>query len=296
MTNKNSVFKGVATALITPFCDTGIDFCALEALIERQIEGGANALLLLGTTGEASTVNEDERCDIIAFAKEKIRGRVPLIVGTGTNNTAVTVRYSKQAYYSRADALLVVTPYYNKANAEGLYQHYMTVAKSTPLPIILYNVPPRTGVNLPISVLKRLSSISSIVGIKEASGNLTYASEILDTLGDFFDLYTGNDDLTLPTLALGGAGVISVVSNLLPWDMSTLCSAFFENDIKTARKIQLSLCQLIRTLFSEVNPIPVKSALSLLGLCKNQFRLPLTPYPDEVHLKEILTRYKLTCK
>ena len=290
---KRILFKGVATALITPFCHGKIDYSSLERLIEFQIQGGVNALVLLGTTGEASTVNEDERYDIIAFAREKIRGRVPLIVGSGTNNTQVSVRYSRQAYYAGADGLLIVTPYYNKATSRGLVFHYQEIAKSVDLPIILYNVPSRTGVNLPISALKELSHIESIVGIKEASGNLGFAGEILDTLGDFFTLYTGNDDLALPTLALGGGGVISVASNLAPQKMAELCSLFFKGDTVGASKIQLHLSRLIKELFFEVNPIPVKCMASLLGLCKNELRLPLTPSSREKEIKTLLKEYKL---
>ncbi len=293
MTNKKTIFKGVGTALITPFKGGKIDYPSLEGLIDFQISGGANAIILLGTTGEASTISEVERGEVIAFANKKIAGRVPLIVGCGTNNTEVTIRYCQNASELGADGLLLVTPYYNKASATGLTQHYKAIARSVSLPIILYNVPPRTGVNIPISVYKALCDIPNIVGIKEASGNISYLTEILDTCGDLFDVYSGNDDLTLPTLALGGVGVISVCSNILPSKMSALCQKFFDSDLEGARKIQLELNNLIKALFCEVNPIPIKYACSVLGLCQNELRLPLCPTEKQSEIKNTLEKYGL---
>lgn len=293
MKNKKTVFTGVGTALITPFKNGRVDFDALGALIDFQITSGASALVLLGTTGEASTVSEDERYDIIAFARDKINKRVPLIVGAGTNNTEVTLRYSKSAFSLGADALLLVSPYYNKATSAGLYEHFARVARGVDLPIILYNVPSRTGVNIPCEVYKSLGEIKNIVGIKEASGNLSYICEILDTCGGLFDIYSGNDELTLPTLCLGGKGVISVCSNVVPCQMRELCDAFFEGSISRARGIQLGLYELIRELFAQVNPIPVKCACSLLGLCENELRLPLTPSTRQKEIAALLKKYTI---
>ena len=293
MTHKNSIFTGVGTALITPFANGKIDYTSLESLIELQIKKGVSALVLLGTTGEASTISEWERSEIIAFAHKKINSRIPLIVGCGTNNTEVTIRYCQNAAELGADALLLVTPYYNKASATGLITHYESVAKSVNLPIILYNVPSRTGVNIPISVYKALCDVKNIVGIKEASGNISYLTEILDTCGDFFDVYSGNDELTLPFLALGGKGVISVCSNIIPSKMCELCSKLFCGDLVGAREIQLHLSTLISALFCEVNPIPIKYACSVLGLCKNELRLPLCSTEKEEQIKSALEKYGL---
>lgn len=293
MTYKKSIFKGVGTALITPFKNGKIDYPCLKRLIELQISGGANAIILLGTTGEASTVSEGEREEIISFAKKEINGAAKLIVGTGTNNTEVSIRYSKSATELGADALLLVTPYYNKASALGLTRHYEAVASNTNLPIILYNVPSRTGVNIDISVYKALSSVPNIVAIKEASGNISYLCEILDTCGDFFDVYSGNDELTLAFLALGGAGVISVCAGVVPSKVAELCSSFFKGDLARARKTQLELIRLNKAMFCEVNPIPIKYACSLLGLCENELRLPLCPCTRQAEVEKALASYGL---
>lgn len=291
--NKKSIFSGVGTALITPFKNGKIDYDSLERLIELQITGGANAIILLGTTAEASTISERERGEIISFAFEKIKKRVPLIVGTGTNNTEVSIRYSKSARLLGADALLLVSPYYNKASARGLTMHYLEIARSVDLPLILYNVPSRTGINIPISVYKELGKIESFVGIKEASGNISYLCDILDTCGDLFDIYSGNDDLTLPILSLGGRGVISVCSNIVPSKMALLCDKFFKGELDEARKIHFELLPLIRAMFCEVNPIPIKYASYLLGLCENELRLPLCPTEKEQEIKNALCRLGL---
>lgn len=293
MSNKKLVFEGASTALITPFSDGEIDYPSLGKIIESQINEGISALVLLGTTGEASTISEGERQEIISFAKSVIKKRVPLIVGTGTNNTEVTLRYSRNAYYQGADGLLIVTPYYNKSTPKGLCDHYLSVAKAVDLPIIIYNVPSRTGVNIPISVYSELSRVENLVGIKEASGNIPYLAEILDTCGDLFAIYTGNDDLILPTLALGGKGAISVVSNLMPKTVSELCSSVSCGDIKKGRELQLYLSKLIKAMFIEVNPIPVKYAMSVLGYCQNQLRLPLCISTKQEEILSVLREYSL---
>lgn len=275
MIDKQKVFFGCATALITPFIDSKIDYDSLENLIEYQINGGIEAIVILGTTGEAPTVSEGEREEIIAFSKDKIRKRARLIVGTGTNSTESTIRYSKSAYDLGADAILCVCPYYNKPTQMGIVEHYKSIAKAVDLPIILYNVPSRTGVNIPIGAYGKLSNVENIVGIKEASGNIAYLGEIKERYAEYYSLYTGNDDLTLSSLAMGADGVISVVSNALPSEMKELCQSFFKGDILKSRKIQLALLPLIKEMFYETNPVPIKELLSQLNLCKNEHRLPL---------------------
>ncbi|MBQ7907322.1 MAG: 4-hydroxy-tetrahydrodipicolinate synthase [Clostridia bacterium] len=270
------MFKGSACAIVTPFKNGEIDYGALDGLINFQISNGTDAIVLLGTTGEASTVNEDEREKVIPFAKERTRGKVPLIVGTGTNSTEVSVRYTKMAERLGADGCLVVTPYYNKATEQGLISHYKNVAGSVDIPIILYNVPTRTGVSISRRGYESLASVDNIVGVKEASGNITYMTELISTFGNDFDVYSGCDELTFTTLALGGKGVISVVANIIPSHMHQLCMEFLEGNVVKSRELQLQISPLIKEMFMEVNPVPVKTALSLLGLCENEFRLPLS--------------------
>lgn len=276
MSRKRNLFKGSACAIVTPFKNGEIDYGALDGLINFQISNGTDAIVLLGTTGEASTVNEDEREKVIPFAKERTRGKVPLIVGTGTNSTEVSVRYTKMAERLGADGCLVVTPYYNKATEQGLISHYKNVAGSVDIPIILYNVPTRTGVSISRRGYESLASVDNIVGVKEASGNITYMTELISTFGNDFDVYSGCDELTFTTLALGGKGVISVVANIIPSHMHQLCMEFLEGNVVKSRELQLQISPLIKEMFMEVNPVPVKTALSLLGLCENEFRLPLS--------------------
>lgn len=288
MAIKPKIFEGCATALVTPFKNGEIDYKSLGRLIDFQIEEGVDALVLLGTTGESATVSENERHRVVNFAVERINSRVPLIVGTGTNNTEVSVRYSLDAYRQGANALLVVSPYYNKATPQGLIEHYKKIAGRVNIPIILYNVPSRTGVNIPISVYKELGKIDNLVAIKEASGNIAYASEIVATCGNDFHIYSGCDDLVLPILALGGQGVISVVSNILPKIMHTLWAEFKNGRCEEARKIQLDLLPIIKELFYEVNPIPVKEALYQMGMCQNELRLPLCPSTRKEEIRRVL--------
>ena len=277
MSYKEKIFFGSATAIITPFKNGEIDYEAFEGLIEFQIKNKTDALVVLGTTGEAPTVSESEREEIVAFAKSKIKGRIPLIVGTGTNSTETTIRYSKNAHSLGANAILAVTPYYNKPNEKGLVYHYKSLASAVDLPVILYNVPSRTGLNMPLDAYEALSDTENIVGIKEASGGASYLVELVSRVGNRYSIYTGNDDLAYSTLALGGAGVISVVSNLYPQKMHDLCMNFRDGNLKDSLKIQLELLPLIRELFRETNPVPVKCALSLLGYIENELRLPLAP-------------------
>ena len=293
MNTKKTLFFGSATALVTPFKDGEIDYSAFEGLIEFQLSQETDAIVILGTTGEAPTIYEDERNQLVAFAKEKINGRVPLIVGTGSNATSVAVRYTKTAQELGADGCLVVTPYYNKATTNGLIEHFKAIAESVSIPIIMYNVPSRTGVSLPIDVYGALSDVHNIVGVKEASGNLGYLTELIQKHGNAFDIYTGCDELILPALALGGKGVVSVVSNLTPQLVHKLCEEFSQGNVRRAREIQLYLNPLIKELFYEVNPIPVKNALCQMGLCQNEYRLPLCPSSREEKITDILKKYSL---
>ena len=291
--SKKEIFKGAATALVTPFKDGGVDFEALERLIEFQISGGIDALVITGTTGESSTLSEREHKRVLSFAIEKIGGRVPAIAGTGSNNISCAAETSRWASNAGYDALLVVTPYYNKATPKGLIESYTRIADSSSKPIILYNVPTRTCCNITLPVYKELAKHPNIVGVKEASGNVSQVAELLCECGDSLDVYSGNDDQTLPLLSLGSKGVISVVSNIIPKEMSMLCHRFFEGDTKTCRKIQLEYLPLMKAMFYEVNPIPIKTAMEKLGLCGAEFRLPLCEMEqsNRARLIEILKAY-----
>ena len=293
MKSTKDVFTGCATALVTPFTDKGIDYDSYGKLIDWQIEKGADALVVLGTTGESATIDESERIELISFAKERIGKRVPLIVGTGSNSTKRTQNFTYGAENCGADAILVVTPYYNKASIKGLIEHYKAIAEATALPIILYNVPSRTGLDMGTPTLEGLYDVKNIVAVKEASGNVIRAERILNAFGDRYTVYSGCDELILPILSLGGKGVISAVSNIAPAEISTLCGEFFKGNIKESQKIQLSLYDLIDEMFQEVNPIPVKTALSMMGKCKDIFRLPMCESTRKDKIREMLIRYKL---
>lgn len=279
--NRKPVFTGVCTALITPFRDGKIDFEALSGLVEFQIDGGVDALLINGTTGESATLTDAEKREIISFAVSEVGGRVPVIAGTGSNDTHKAVELSKFAYDVGADACLAVTPYYNKASEVGLIKHYEAIADATEIPIILYNVPSRTGVNIPLSVYERLSEHKNIVAVKEANPSVSDFARLSARCGKNFDLYSGNDDLILPTLALGGMGAISVISNALPKETGDICRLWFSGCIKEATELQLKLLPLINAIFCEVNPIPIKALLSHLGFCKEEYRLPLCPMDSD---------------
>lgn len=283
--NKKQIFRGVSTALITPFKNGEIDYDALGSLIEYQIDANVDALVIGGTTAEISTLSTEERYRLYAFAKEKIDGRTRLILGTGTNDTRATLYNSKFAEGVGCDGLLLVTPYYNKGTEFGIEKHYLSIAESVDLPIIVYNVPSRTGVNLEISLLERLANHPNIVGIKEASDSADRLVS-LALLTDKLSLYAGNDSQIYPVLALGGEGVISVISNILPKEVKALCNSYFDNDSKQSLNIQLKLLPLIKALFIETNPAPVKYAMSLLGLCSAELRLPLCE-PKDSTKKEI---------
>lgn len=278
---KNTLFEGVCTALVTPFKNGEIDYHALKNLIEFQISEGVDALLINGTTGESSTLSTQEKQELIFFAVQEVSGRVPLIAGTGANDTKIAIELSTYAKTAGADALLVVTPYYNKASREGLIRHYTSIADEVDLPLILYNVPSRTGVNIPLEVYKKLAEHENIVGVKEANASISDFGKLSQLCRDKFDLYSGNDDMITPTLALGGKGVISVISNLLPKETRDICRLYFDGKTKEATELQLSLLPLINAIFSEVNPIPIKALLAHKGMCCEEYRLPLCQMGEE---------------
>lgn len=288
---KGSLFRGAATALVTPMKDNRIDLDALRRLLEFQISEGIDALVIAGTTGEASTLADGEHMELLRFTVDTVAERVPVIAGTGSNSTAHAVKISRFAEECGCDGLLLVTPYYNRATERGLVEHYRTIADATDLPILLYNVPSRTGVRLTLPVYRALAEHPRILGVKDASGDAAAGAEILAELGDHFDLYSGNDDITLPLLALGGAGVISVASNIIPAEIHRLCAAFDEGRYEESRQLFLSTLPLCKALFAEVNPIPVKSALSMMGFCEEEYRLPLCP-PSEETKKRLRTELK----
>ena len=280
------LFTGVCTALVTPFLGGEVNYPMLERLIVRQMEAGIKALVICGTTGESATLSDAEKCRLFSTAK-RIAGKDCLIIaGTGSNSTEHTLELSKAAEDAGADALLIVSPYYNKATPDGLIQHYSAVAFSVHLPIILYNVPSRTGLDIPVSVYSQLSSISNIVGVKEASTDLSKLLALRAQCPEDFYLWSGNDDLTVPIMSLGGKGVISVLSNLYPELTLGMTSAALDGDFDTAAALQIRFQPIIRALFSQVNPIPVKAAMKLLGYDCGFCRLPLTP-PTPKLLKEL---------
>ena len=277
MTMKNTIFKGIGTALITPMTATGVDYNNLARLIEFQIENGVAALIAVGTTGESATLTPEERKEVIRFTVERTAGRVPVVAGTGTNNTEHVLDFTKSACDDGADAVLVVTPYYNKATQGGLIAHYTAVADASSKPVILYNVPSRTGCNLLPATCAVLADHPNIAAVKEACGNMSQVVELFARCGDKLDVYSGEDALTLPIMAMGGKGCISVVSNVVPAESVALSDKFFAGDVAGAAAQQCRLLPLINALFSEVNPIPAKAAVSAMGYGQEILRLPLTP-------------------
>ena len=278
---KNTIFTGIATAIVTPMAaDGSIDYEALGRFIEFQIENGINALVVMGTTGENATIEPEDQKKVIAYTVEKVAKRVPVIAGTGTNNTEHVLANTKAACEVGADAILVVTPYYNKATQNGLYKHFTTVADTSTVPMILYNVPGRTGCNLQPKTVARLAEHPNIAAIKEATGNMAQMVEIMHLCGDKLDVYSGEDALTVPMMAMGAAGTISVLSNVAPRESVAMTDACLAGDFRTAAQWQCRLLPLINALFSEVNPIPVKAAVSAMGFGREILRLPLTPMED----------------
>lgn len=273
---KTPIFEGIATALITPITESGIDYEAFGRLIDWQIDEGVNALVICGTTGESSTLTDEEHREAIAYAVKRAAHRVPIIAGTGSNDTAYALSLTDFSCKAGADGVLVVTPYYNKATQNGLVQMFTKIADVSSVPVILYNVPSRTGVNIAPSTVKELSKHPNISGIKEASGNISAVAEIAALCGDDINIYSGNDDQIVPIMSLGGKGCISVLSNVLPRQSAELCAKMLKGDYKGAAEMQLKYLPLINALFSEVNPIPVKAAMAAMGWCEDYLRLPLT--------------------
>ena len=273
---KKILFKGCGTAISTPFDENGVNFSEFEKLVENQIQNKVDTIIVCGTTGEASTMTTEEKLETIKCAVKVSNGRIPIIAGTGGNNTKQVIEYSKKVEKLGVNGLLIVTPYYNKCTQKGLIEHYTEIAKNVSLPIILYSVASRTGVNIEPKTCLELSKIENIVAIKEASGNLSQVAEIAHLCGDNLNIYSGNDDQIVPVLSLGGIGVISVLSHVLPEYTHNMVQNFFDGNIKEATKMQLDAIPLVKALFSEVNPIPVKEALNILGYNYGVPRLPLT--------------------
>lgn len=291
-----SVFRGCSVAIITPMHEDGsVDFERFEEIIEWQIAQGIDSITVCGTTGESSTLDNDEHIEVIRFAAEKINKRVPVIAGAGSNDTRHGIDLCQRAENAGADALLLVTPYYNKCSQRGLIAHYRACADAVNIPCILYSVQGRTGVNIEPQTVLELSSHPNIVGIKEASGNIAQVAEIARLVPKDFDIYSGNDDMVVPLLALGGAGYISVLANVAPKDSVEMTRSFFEGNIERARELQLNMKPLIDVLFADVNPIPVKAAMQILGKCEMTYRLPLCPPSEKVYeaIREQMQAYGL---
>ena len=277
---KTPIFEGMASAIITPLNEKGIDYELFAKLIEWQIAEGIDGLVVCGTTGEGATLTDEEHKSAIEFMVKQVVGRVPVIAGTGSNDTAYAVELTKHACQIGVDGVLTVTPYYNKATQKGLIKSFTQIADASSVPVILYNVPSRTGVNIAPKTVLELSKHPNINAIKEASGDISQIAEIAHLCGDNINIYSGNDDQVVPILSLGGKGCISVLSNLLPKETSEMCRLFREGDVKAAARLQLKYIPLINALFSEVNPIPVKAAMAKMGFCEDYLRLPLTPMED----------------
>ena len=283
---KTPIFEGIATAIITPLTENGIDYTAFGKLIDWQIEKGVNAIVVCGTTGEGSTLIDEEHREAIAYTVNRVDGRIPVIAGTGSNDTAYALELTKFSCEAGVDGVLVVTPYYNKATQNGLIKMFTEIADVSTVPVILYNVPSRTGVNIAPATVAALAEHPNINAIKEASGNISQVAEIAALCGDKINIYSGNDDQIVPIMSLGGKGCISVLSNVEPEGAVAICDKFFAGDVKGSCDLQLKYLPLINALFSEVNPIPVKAAMAAMGFCEDYLRMPLTSMED-AH-KEVL--------
>ena len=277
---KQTIFRGAATALITPLTEKGVDYEALGKLIDWQIEEGIDALVICGTTGEGSTLSDAEHRQVLQYAIDRAAGRVPMIAGTGSNDTAYAISLTKFACQIGYDAMLVVTPYYNKTTQKGLIATFTAIADASTKPLILYNVPSRTGVNIEPATYAALADHPMIAAIKEANGNISAIVKTAALVGDKLDIYSGNDDEIVPIMACGGKGVISVLSNLLPKETSLMCKKMFQGDVAGAMEMQKKYLALTNALFSQVNPIPVKAAMAAMGWCEDYLRLPLVPMED----------------
>ena len=278
-----AIFEGAGVALVTPFQDNGeIDYNRLEELVEEQIAGGTDAIVACGTTGEASTMTHEEHLDVISYVCQVTKGRIPVIAGTGSNCTETAIYLSQEAEKRGADGILVVSPYYNKATQKGLIAHFTAVANSVKIPMIVYNIPSRTGVNIkPVTLAAMLTQVDNIVGVKEATGNISEAAELMSLTDGKLDLYSGNDDQTVPLMSLGGKGVISVLSNIAPRQTHQICQEFMRGNVKESCRLQLEAIPLIKALFCEVNPIPVKAAFKIMGKSTGPLRMPLTEMEPE---------------
>ncbi|MGN0819595.1 MAG: 4-hydroxy-tetrahydrodipicolinate synthase [Christensenellaceae bacterium] len=296
---KKTIFRGAATALVTPFnADNSVDYGALGDLVEWQIQQGINGLVVCGTTGESSTLTDEEHRDVITYVVKKSNKRVPVIAGTGSNDTAYAVDLTRHACDCGVDAVLTVTPYYNKATQQGLIKMYESIADNSSVPLILYNVPSRTGVNIEPTTYKALAEHPNIVGIKEANGNISKIVETMSYVNGKLDLYSGNDDQIVPLLSLGGKGVISVLSNIMPAKTVEMCQRFFDGDVAGAAQLQYDMHDIVDALFCEVNPIPAKAAVAAIGFGVNTLRLPLTPMTESKrqHMLDIMERLGLEVK
>lgn len=293
---KNTIFTGAAIAIITPMnADGSINYAVLGEMIDDQIANGTDAIVICGTTGEASTMTDEEHLECIRFAVEKTAKRVPVIAGTGSNDTAYAVKLSKEAEDVGADGLLLVTPYYNKTTQKGLIAHFTAVADAVNIPIVLYNIPGRTGMNMEVSTIKELAQHKNIVAVKEASGNISYAAKLIAECGDMIDVYSGNDDMIVPLMSLGAKGVISVLSHVLPKETHDMVQYCLDNNFAEATKLQIDYLDLINNLFIEVNPIPVKEAMNMIGWNAGPCRLPLCEMSDEhkAVLRESMVKHGL---
>ena len=277
---KKTIFKGAGVAIITPFTEDGVNFEELSRIIEDQIKGGTDAIVITGTSGESATMTDEEHRAAIKCAVDTVKGRIPVIAGTGSNETSYAIELSKYAESVGADAVLVVTPYYNKCTQKGLIAHYKAIAESINIPIVLYDVPSRTGVGIQIPTYVELAKIPNIVAVKEANGDLSKILRLRAACGDSLDVYSGNDDQIVPILSLGGKGVISVLSNVAPKETHDMCQLYFDGKAEEAGKMQIAYADLIDALFCEVNPIPVKAALAKMGLLEENYRKPLWPMTD----------------
>ncbi len=295
---KNTVFEGAATAVVTPMTKDGVDYATYEKILEWQIAQGIDAIVAAGTTGEGSTLTDEEHRELLKFTVDKVAGRVPVIAGTGSNDIAYAIDLTKYACEIGADAMLLVTPYYNKATQAGLIKSFQAVADASTKPCILYNVPSRTGCNLTPESCAVLADHPNICGIKEASGNISQIAKLAQLVGDKIAIYSGNDDQIVPVLSLGGKGVISVLSNILPAETSEMCHAYMRGEVEKSRKMQLEYLDLVDALFCEVNPIPVKAAMAAIGYGENYLRLPLTPMEEknEKKLLELMVKAGLELK
>jgi 4-hydroxy-tetrahydrodipicolinate synthase len=289
------MFKGSMTASVTPFKNGAVDEESLRRLVEFQIENGTDGIIPCGTTGESATLSHDEHHRVVEIVIDAVGKRIPVIAGSGSNNTAEAIRLTKHAYEAGADGVLMLSPYYNRPTQEGIYRHFKAVAEEVPIPIIIYNVPSRTGSNVLPETLARLAVIDNIVGVKEATGDLKQISSVVNLCGNDFSVLSGDDFTLLPILAIGGRGVVSVASNVIPGDMAAMVDAFEAGDLAEARRLHYKMWPLMQALFYETNPIPLKAALALMGKIEYEYRLPMCPPSDENYekLKKVMTSYGL---